>query len=106
MSDSSNMDAIGGRKSIELLPENLSTGRELLPGDAISQIGEKTGLNDKHVKDMFPAIKDFRGKVHFENIKDDEGKNIGVFIVGTENGEEIFRYKILYIGGKYVKADN
>lgn len=96
---------VGRSRSIEILPENLSVGRELLPGDAIAQIGEKMGLNDQHVKDMFPAIKDFRGKVHFENIKNAENKTIGVFVIGTENGEEIFRYKILYIDGKYVKTD-
>ena len=103
---SDNLDGIGGRKSIELLPENISIGRELLPGDAISQIGEKTGFGDRRIKDMFPALKNFHGHVHFENIKDAQGRTIGVFIIGTENGEEIFRYKILYIGGKYVKADN
>ena len=104
MSDS--LDAVGGRKSIELLPENISVGRELLPGDAISQIGEKTGFNDQHVKEMFPKMKDFHGIVRFENIYDDAKKVIGVFIIGIENGEEIFRYKVLYQNGRYVKADD
>jgi len=63
---SDNLDAVGGRKSIEFLPENISIGRELLPGDAISQIGEKTGFGDQRIKDMFPALKNFHGHVHFE----------------------------------------
>jgi len=100
------MDGDGGRRSsIEFLPENLSVGRELAPSDAISQIGEKTGMNDKHVKDMFPGITDSSVRIHFENIKNGQNRTIGVFVVGTRNGEEVFRYKLLYIGGKYVKAD-
>jgi hypothetical protein len=104
---SDDLDAIGGRKSIEILPEGISIGRELLPGDAVSQIGEKTGMNDNHVKDMFPAIRNYPNcRIHFENIKDEQGRTIGFFIIGTEYGEEVFRYKVLYMGGKYVKADD
>ena len=103
---SESLDAIGGRKSIDILPENLSVGRELTRADAVSQIGEKTGQGDKQIKDTYPMLKDFKGKVHFENIRDKQGKTIGVFVIGTEYGEEIFRYKILYIDGKYVKSDN
>jgi len=103
MSDD-NLD-VGGGRSIELLPENVSIGRELMPGDAIAQIGEKTGLNDRHVKEMFPAMNNFKGRVVFENIKDEQEKVIGVFVIGIENGEEVFRYKILYVNGKFVKSD-
>jgi hypothetical protein len=53
---------------------------------------------------MFPAIKNFHGRIRFENIKNNQGKVIGVFIIGIEHGEEIFRYKLLYINGKYVKS--
>jgi hypothetical protein len=109
MSDDNNSDSldIGGKKNrIELLPENLSVGRELMPADAVSQIGEKMGINDQHVKDMFPKIKDFKGSIHFESIKNKENKTIGVFIIGTKNREELFRYKVLYINGKYVKTEN
>ena len=102
---SDNPDVGSKRSPIEFLPENVSVGRELLPADAVSQIGEKTGLNDRHVKDMFPAMKDFRGSVRFENIKDAQGRTIGVWVIGTENGEEIFRYKLLYQDGKYIKVN-
>ena len=94
------------KNSIEILPENLSVGRELTPGDAISQIGEKTGFNDQHVKEMFPKLKGFGGTIHFENIKDTQRKNIGIFMIGKVKGSEKFRYKILYINGKYVRQDN
>lgn len=103
MSDDS--EIIGGRKSIEYLPENLSMGRELTRADVVSQIGEKTGMGDKQIKQMFPMLRDFKGKIHFENIME-EGRAIGFYVVGTEYGEEIFRYKVFYINGKYVKSDN
>jgi len=89
------------KNSIELLAENLSIGRELLVSDVISQIGEKTGMNDEGVKKLLPRLRNFQGKVHFENIKSN-GRPIGVFIIGVLNGYEKFKYKLLYVKGKYV----